>query len=66
MNVEESAGNTVPTMVDFDSRRDQYEVSIDYDSGEKKYGNITSGASMEYTMDKDYKPHLQKNFILND
>lgn len=54
VNVEENADNTVPTMVDFDSRRDQYEVSIDYDSGEKKYGNITSGASMEYTMDKDY------------
>ena len=54
VNVEENADNTVPTMVYFDSRRDQYEVSIDYDSGEKKYGNITSGASMEYTMDKDY------------
>lgn len=53
-NVEKITDNILPTIVDYNSRRDQYEVSLDYDSGEKKYGNITSGASMEYTMDKDY------------
>lgn len=53
-NVEKNTDNVVPTIVDYNSRRDQYKVSVDYDSGEKKYGNITSGASMEYTMDKDY------------
>lgn len=52
-NIEEYTDNTDETIVDYTTKRDQYTASIDYDSGEKKYGNITSGASAEYTKDKD-------------
>lgn len=41
------------TLIDTKTKRDQYTLSIDYDGGEQTYGNIATGTSIEYTVDKD-------------
>lgn len=43
----------VCTLIDTKTKRDQYTLSIDYDGGEQPYGNIATGISLEYTIDKD-------------
>lgn len=69
-NREEYTDNTDETIVDYTTKSDQYTASIDYDNGDKKYGNITSGISVEYSKNKDSNlvptPNEQiKNKLLN-
>lgn len=39
-------------LVDLATLRDQYALSIDYDTGEKHFGSIAVGNNLEYTWDK--------------
>ncbi len=44
--------NQITSLVDLATLRNQYALSVDYDSGEQPFGSIAVGNNLEYTWDK--------------